>query len=204
MLLFRKPSDAFIRRFLVEQSRLDFSYEAVGTTFGELPAGFVVDRTRIRLGEGEAVFLAAKEALARWDQFRLGWVESCPESAPIEKGTVVAVLARTMMLWWLNACRIVETVHDAGEIARFGFAYGTLPEHAEMGEERFLIEWNRMDDSVWFDILAFSRPKHPLVRLAYPLVRRTQKRFGREAAASMLRSVKRIGPPPVLISPVRP
>jgi uncharacterized protein (UPF0548 family) len=60
-----------------------------------------------------------------------------------------------------------------------------------MGEERFLIEWNRADDSVWFDILAFSRPKHPIVRLAYPIVRRTQKRFGREAAASMLRSVQR-------------
>ncbi len=191
MLLFRKPSEAFIRQFLAEQGRLDFSYAAVGATFGEPPAGFVVDRTRICLGKGEATFHAAKAALARWDQFRLGWVETHPGGLPIEKDAVVAVLARTMIVWWLNACRIVRTVDESGPIARFGFAYGTLPEHAEMGEERFLIEWNRADDSVWFDILAFSRPKHPIVRLAYPIVRRTQKRFGREAAASMLSSVRR-------------
>jgi uncharacterized protein (UPF0548 family) len=191
MLLFRKPSEAFIRQFLAEQARLEFSYDAVGATFGEVPAGFVVDRTRICLGQGESTFRAAKQALSRWDQFRLGWVESRPEALPIEKDAVVAVLARTMIVWWLNACRIVRTVDESGPIARYGFAYGTLPEHAEMGEERFLIEWNRADDSVWFDILAFSRPKHPIVRLAYPIVRRTQKRFGREAAASMLRSVQR-------------
>ncbi|MBI1323615.1 DUF1990 family protein [bacterium] len=200
MLLIRKPSDAFIQRFLEEQSRLGFSYDAVGATFGEVPPGFDVDRTRIRLGEGEAAFQAAKVALARWDQFRLGWVGTRPEGVPIERGAVVAVLARAINLWWLNACRIVDTVDESGEFFRFGFAYGTLPEHAEMGEERFLIEWNRADDSVWFDILAFSRPKHPLVRLGYPVVRRTQKRFGREACAAMLRSVRRIGPPASLSS----
>lgn len=200
MLLFRKPSDAFIRRFLDEQSRLGFSYDAVGATFGDLPQGFVVDRTRIRLGEGEGVFHAAKVALARWDQFRLGWVQTCPEGVPIERGAVVAVLAKAMNLWWLNACRIIETVDESGEISRFGFSYGTLPEHAERGEERFLVEWHRSDDSVWFDILAFSRPKHPLVRLGYPVVRRTQKRFGREASAAMLRSVRRTGPPAILSS----
>ncbi len=196
MLLFRKPSDAFVQRFLEEQSRLGFSYDAVGATFGDVPAGFDVDRTRISLGKGEGSFQAAKLALARWDQFRLGWVGTRPDSVPIEKGAVVAVLARAINLWWLNACRIVDTVDESGEISRFGFAYGTLPEHAEMGEERFLIEWNRADDSVWFDILAFSRPKHPLVRLGYPVVRRTQKRFGREACAAMLQSVRRIGPGP--------
>jgi uncharacterized protein (UPF0548 family) len=26
---------------------------------------------------------------------------------------------------------------------RFGFAYGTLAQHAESGEERFTVEWNR-------------------------------------------------------------
>ena len=36
---------------------------------------------------------------------------------------------------------------------KFGFAYGTLPDHAATGEERFLIEWNQDDDSVWYDIL---------------------------------------------------
>ncbi len=54
-------------------------------------------------------------------------------------------------------------------MSRFGFAYGTLPGHVESGEERFLVEWDRGDDAVWYDILAFSRPNHVLTRLGYPV-----------------------------------
>jgi hypothetical protein len=39
------------------------------------------------------------------------------------------------------------------------------------------------------DILAFSKPNHILTRLGYPLVHRSQKRFGRDSAASMFRAV---------------
>lgn len=76
-----------------------------------------------------------------------------------------------------------------GPVKRFGFAYGTLPDHAGSGEERFLIEWDREDDSVWYDILAFSRLRHFLARLGYPWVRRVQKKFGRESAAVMCQAV---------------
>jgi Domain of unknown function (DUF1990) len=38
--------------------------------------------------------------------------------------------------------------------------------------------------------LAFSKPNHFLTRLGYPVVRWTQKRFGRDSAASMLRAVR--------------
>jgi len=146
--------------------------------------------TRIKLGDGEVVFQAARAALQRWDQFRLGWLEAGPPGTPIKTGEVVAILAHALGLWWLNGCRIVYVVDESGPISRFGFAYGTLPDHAGTGEERFLIEWDRADNSVWFDILAFSRPKHVLARLGYPLVRRTQKRFGRESAAAMQRAVR--------------
>jgi len=47
----------------------------------------------------------------------------------------VAILARSIGLWWLNACRIVYVVD---KVDKFGFAYGTLPDHAGSGEER----WN--------------------------------------------------------------
>ena len=76
-----------------------------------------------------------------------------------------------------------------GPVQRFGFAYGTLPGHAETGEERFLIEWDRTDNSVWYDVFAFSRPRHPLTRLGYPFARLTQNRFARQSAASMLRAL---------------
>jgi uncharacterized protein (UPF0548 family) len=186
----RKPSAESTRRFLAGQAKLDFSYSAVGATASQLPAGFVVDRTRIKLGEGEPVFQAARAALQRWRQFDLGWMEAWSPETPIRAGEVVAIVARIMGLWWINACKIVYVVDESGPIRRFGLANGTLPDHAGRGEERFLIEWDRADNSVWYDILAFSRPNQFLSRLGYPMVRRTQKRFGRESAAAMLKAVR--------------
>ena len=193
MLFLRRPTAEAIRAFLASQARLDLTYSAVGATATTPPAGYVVDHTRIKLGAGEKVFAAAKAALERWQQFRLGWLEASPEDTPIKEGQVVAILARSIGLWWLNACRIVAVVDEDGPVKRFGFAYGTLPDHAGSGEERFLVEWDREDDSVWYDILAFSRPRHFLARLGYPWVRRVQKRFGRESAAAMRRAVGAVG-----------
>jgi uncharacterized protein (UPF0548 family) len=147
-----------------------------------------VDHTRIKLGEGEAVFKSATAALRRWGQFDLGWVEAWSPDTPVRAGEVVAVIGRAFGVWWVNACRIVYVVDEAGPVSRFGFAYGTLPGHVESGEERFLVEWDRADGGVWYDILAFSRPRHVLTRLGYPVVRRLQKRFGRDSAAAMRRA----------------
>ena len=188
MLSLRKPGADSIHRFLEEQAKLDFTYTAIGATATQPPAGYVVDHTRIKLGDGQPVFAAAVAALRRWEQFHLGWLEAWPIETPIKAGEVVAVVARAMGLWWLNACRIVYVVDETGPLTKIGFAYGTLPAHAGSGEERFLIEWNRSDDSVWYDILAFSRPQHLLTRIGYPMVRRTQKRFGRESAAAIQRA----------------
>lgn len=185
----RKPSSEVLSRFLAEQANLGFSYLAVGATATTPPKGFTVDRTRIELGSGEAVCNAARMALQRWQQFRLGWVDVWSAETPLEVGKAVAIMGRVMGLWCLNACRIVYTVDETGPITKFGFAYGTLPGHVESGEERFLIEWDRNTDQVRYDILAFSKPNHVLTRLGYPLVRRSQKRFGRDSAVSMFRSI---------------
>jgi uncharacterized protein (UPF0548 family) len=190
MLSLRKPSAESTRRFLTAQAKLDFSYPAVGATANQPPASFVVDHTRIKLGEGEPVFQAATAALQRWRQFDLGWLELWSPETPIRAGEVVAIVVRAIGLWWLNACKIVYVVDESGPIRRFGLAYGTLPDHAGRGEERFLIEWDQADNSVWYDILAFSRPNHFLSWLGYPMVRRAQKRFGRESAAAMLKAIR--------------
>jgi len=69
-------------------------------------------------------------------------------------------------------------------VKRFGFAYGTLPDHAERGEERFMIEC-LADNSVCYDIYAFSQPQKAIVKLGLPLARRLQQRFGRESLSVM-------------------
>jgi len=189
MLSLRKPSADAMRRFLAAQRELPFTYAAVGATAETPPAGYVVDHTRIKLGEGEPVFRSAIAALRGWEQFNLGWVEAWPSDTPIQSGEVVAVMGRAVGIWWLNACRVVYTVDETGPLSKFGFAYGTLPGHVESGEERFLVEWDKSDNSVWYDILAFSHPNQFSARLGYPVVRRLQKRFGRDSVAAVFRAV---------------
>ncbi len=190
MILFREPSEETVAKFLATQAARDFTYTAVGATATTPPRGFAVDHTRTQLGQGEAVFVKAKAALCRWEQFRLGWVEARSARATIEPGDPVAVIARMGPLRWLNACRVIYVIDEENPIRRFGFAYGTLPDHAAIGEERFLVEWNPADDVVWYDIFAFSRPRGFLSRAGYPAMRQTQKRFRQESAAAMRLAVQ--------------
>ena len=39
------------------------------------------------------------------------------------------------------------------------------------------MEWNRADDTVVYDLYAFSRPRHLLARVGFPLARGLQRRF---------------------------
>ena len=92
--------------------------------------------------------------------------------------------------WLVLPTRILYLIEnkDADSI-RSGFAYGTVQGHWEHGEERFLVEWDRRDNSVWYDLLVFSRPRHPLAKLAYPYTRYEQARFRRLSCLAMQRSV---------------
>jgi uncharacterized protein (UPF0548 family) len=88
LLSLRKPSGDSISSFLIAQAKLEFTYSAVGATAEKLPAGYAIDHTRVKLGEGAAVFEAARAALQRWEQFRLGWLEALSaagwDSHPLE------------------------------------------------------------------------------------------------------------------------
>jgi uncharacterized protein (UPF0548 family) len=179
MFKISEPTERDVEEFIAGRRSLPFTYPEVGATNTTPPAGYNLDHNRMRLGEGEATYQRAVEALRNWQQFDLGWVTIVPRGVVIETGAIVAVKARAFGTWSLNACRVVYVIDEP---RRFGFAYGTLPDHVERGEERFLIEWLD-DDSVWYDILAFSRPQHPLVKLSSPLARRLQKRFARESLA---------------------
>lgn len=181
MFAITEPSDEDVAKFISSQRNVEFTYSEVGATNATPPAGFKVDHNRVHLGHGEATYQRAVDALKKWWQFELGWVTIVPHGVAIEVGATVAVKARAFGTWSLNAARVVYVIDES---RRFGFAYGTLPDHVECGEERFLIEW-LADDSVWYDIFAFSKPRHPLVRLSSPLARLLQKRFARESMLIM-------------------
>ena len=181
MFRMTEPSEQDAVDFVNGQRDLPFTYDEVGATNTNPPSDYNVDHNRIQIGTGEAVYKKGVEALKSWRQFDLGWVTVVPLRVRIEVGATVAVKARAFGTWSLNASRVVYTIDEE---RRFGFAYGTLPDHVERGEERFLIEW-QLDDSVWYDIFAFSRPQHPLVRLSKPLARRLQKQFARDSLSKM-------------------
>lgn len=190
MFLLSQPSEDQIQKFISSQRDRPFSYSQVGATrTAAPPVGFNVDHNRRKLGQGEDTYQRAVAALKTWKQFDLGWVRIVPPNSKVEAGNTVAVQAKSFGFWSLNACRIVYLVADDAALkGRFGFAYGTLPDHIECGEERFTIEWCE-DDSVWYDIYAFSRPHHPLVRLGFPLARVMQKRFVKDSLATMVAAV---------------
>ena len=185
MFLLREPLEETVRRFIASQSELPFSYSEVGATRAQAPPGYTVDHNRVVLGRGENTYRRAVQSLQSWKQFDLGWVKIVPPETTVAAGAVLAVKARAFGLWSLNACRIVYLMDEDPQLkARFGFAYGTLPDHIECGEERFSVEWHE-DDSVWYDIFAFSRPQHAAVKLGLPLARVLQKRFAKDSLAVM-------------------
>lgn len=192
MFRLRRPADAAVHDFLRQQSALDFSYTDVGRTHAESvspPDGYAFNRVRVEIGRGRKAFDAAVAAFRRWEQFHVGWVEAFPTDTPIAAGEVVAVRARTAGVWSLHACRIIYVVDESGPMTRFGFGYGTLPGHAEVGEERFLIEWNQASDGVFYDVCAFFRPRHPLVRIGWPVGKLLVDRFRRDSAQAMQQAV---------------
>jgi uncharacterized protein (UPF0548 family) len=186
MWSFRKPNDEQLKRFLDAQAEEPFSYAEIGQSNDGSPPGYNVDHNRALLGRGKAVFDAACGAMLCWQMFPSPWTKIWPADARQEPGTVVTMTANVFGLWWTNACRVVYRADQETPLRRFGFAYGTLSGHVEQGEERFMIEWDN-DDNVWYDLRAFSRPRFWLVRLAYPLARRLQRRFALDSQAAMRR-----------------
>jgi uncharacterized protein (UPF0548 family) len=116
------------------------------------------------------VFDAAVRALREWQVHRGAGLVVCADGPPAVDD-VVAMSARLPIGFIDVVCRVV-TVTD--EPDRFGFAYGTLPVHAERGEESFTVV-RRPDGDVRFEIVAVSRPRHPLARLCPPVARRLQR-----------------------------
>lgn len=190
MLCRSKPDKTAIDAFLALQQSETFSYSAVGASRKETsPAGFTVDHNRIQLGQGAATFASAKRAIRQWKMFDMPWIELHYADTPIEPGATVAVQVHHLGFYSLNAARVVYMIEEYGPISRFGFAYGTLTNHAESGEERFSVEFHEADQAVWYDLYAFSQPK-ALARLVYPFTRSLQKRFARDSKLAMQRAVE--------------
>ena len=188
MLFLSRPNRNAITAFLSAQQSQTFSYADVGYSRQQTPKGYVADHNRIELGKGVEAFERAKRAVRNWKMFDMPWINLCWPDTPVVPGSGVAVLISHLGFWSLNACRIVYVIDEHDSSEKYGFAYGTLPDHGERGEERFTVEF-KSDQTVWYDLYAFSRP-NMLARLAYPYTRLLQKRFARDSKAAMQKAVQ--------------
>jgi uncharacterized protein (UPF0548 family) len=180
------PSEQTLKAFLHQQAKAAFTYDEVGQSAAAFPEGYDHDSRRIQLGKGVEDYERAKKCLVEWKMFPPGWVSIYPAVPLLEKGQEVVVVFKIFGIWWLNACRIVYHIDEA---RRYGFAYGTLAGHVEKGEERFEVYMDK-DENVWYQVAAFSMPNLWLVKLAYPLARRFQKKFVKDSFISMQKAMQ--------------
>ena len=187
MFLFRYPPRNVIEHFLegCRGSRVSYG-QPIGLTDS---VGRTLDAATVAIGRGMEDDTRARAALQAWKQFDVGWVEVFPSDAPVTAGTEVAVLFRHLGFWSLNGCRILYEAAAADERTRFGFAYGTLANHAIGGEELFEVYIDEGSDVVFYRIRATSWPRVALARLGLPIVRVLQRKFRRDSATAMRRAV---------------
>jgi uncharacterized protein (UPF0548 family) len=119
-----------------------------------------------------------------WKHFDINWLELVPCDAPVAAGTVVAIAVTHFGFWSLSACRVVYLVGGHAE-RRFGFAYGTLTNHAESGEELFEVFLEPETDRVIYRIRSVSRPQALLARIGKPFARALQAHFRSDSAAAL-------------------
>jgi uncharacterized protein (UPF0548 family) len=180
-----RPSVAALREFIARQSER-LAFQSAGTIPDPPLPGFHANQGMAQVGSGRAAFEAAREAVRNWKMFPGGWVDVEANGQPVHLGQTVAVVAPCLGIWTVNCCRVVD-VTDAGRT--FAFTYATTDQHALAGAERFELEW-RDDDSVWFGIHAIARPRDWRVWLAYPHLRRLQRRFAIESPRAVQRAIE--------------
>jgi uncharacterized protein (UPF0548 family) len=189
MFLATRPAPAVIARFLRESQDLPLSYAPAGIV-RERPSHRRCDEQVVPIGHGPEDFQRARAALLAWAQFDVGWVELFPRGAGVEIGTNVAVVIRHLGFWSVNGARVLYHVGGADADARAGFAYGTLTNHAESGEELFEVCLDGATGDVMFRIRAVSWPQSVLAGIGQPIVRLLQARFRRDSARAMTRATR--------------
>lgn len=181
MYSLRRPSPGRLAALREQQRGLEVTYRQVGASLGELPAGYDTAEVRVGAGHGNTALLHARRAIRDWAGHAHVGIVLEPQHPPIEEGTVLALGAPLFGLWVAAACRIVRVV-DTEDV--FGFAYGTLPHHVEIGEECFLAE-RGPDGAVEIVVRVFSNPATGLARAGGPLSLRVRDRILRRYAVGL-------------------
>jgi uncharacterized protein (UPF0548 family) len=147
---------------------VDLTYPEIGATRGSLPTGYHHVHVTAPIGHGLARFEAAGEAVLRWGMQRGAGVLVRADSDVATVGAEVIVGFGPLRA----PCRVVYVLDEED---RRGFAYGTLPGHPESGEELFSVRHDASDDTVYAEVIAFSRHATWWSRLGGPITAMAQR-----------------------------
>jgi uncharacterized protein (UPF0548 family) len=153
---------------LSDLADLPLTYSDVGATASTLPAGYHHVQKSAVIGQGRQRFEEAAAAGMRWGMLRGAGVKVRATTALAAVGSEVIVHLRPVQA----PCRVVYVVEEPD---RRGFAYGTLPGHAESGEELFLVRYDPATEDVFAEVTAFSRHATWWSRLASPFTSLVQR-----------------------------
>ncbi|MCZ8381579.1 DUF1990 domain-containing protein [Mycobacterium sp. CPCC 205372] len=153
---------------LSDLAGLELTYDEVGATAGPLPAGYHHVEESAVIGRGRRRFEEAGAAVMRWGMLRGAGVRVDASSEVAEVGSEVVVGVGPVRA----PCRVVYVIDETD---RRGYAYGTLPGHAESGEELFSVRFDPATDQVYAEVRAFSRHGTWWSRLAAPVTSLMQR-----------------------------
>jgi uncharacterized protein (UPF0548 family) len=153
---------------LNDLAALRLTYSEVGATATTLPARYHHVQKSAVIGRGRQRFEDAAGAGMRWGMLRGAGIRVTATTEVAAVGTAVIVHLGPVQA----PCRVVYVVDEPD---RRGFAYGTLPGHAESGEELFLVRYDPPTDNVIAEVRAFSRHATWWSRLASPVTSLIQR-----------------------------
>lgn len=185
-----RPSQAELEAVLRVSGSQSLTYPDVGATDHIMPSGWYQTDQTVTLGEDDATWTRAVEALHTWRMFDIPWIDllAC---GPPQRDQDVVFASRQFGLWGVHAVRVVQTWQEQqGPQRRVGFAYGTLPHHAVAGEERFSLRQDEPGEPIIFRVRQFSRPRSWLLSALRPASRAVQDAFVRDALRAMQRAVR--------------
>lgn len=175
-----------------------------------IKAGYAINHGRISLGSGLQTYEKAKQLIDKWRHFQLKWA-SVESSTRIRAGERFCVCSQELFSWVSMPLEILYVnnyeasngiqpspsdspacLANPSKVSKLKAAYcfgsGTLQGHLLAGEERFSVELDE-DDTVWYEVLSFSRPAHFLSLIARPYIHYKQKLFAQQSTQAMLRAV---------------
>jgi uncharacterized protein (UPF0548 family) len=153
---------------LNDLAALPLTYSQVGATATTLPPDYHHVQKSAVIGRGRQRFEDAAAAGMRWGMLRGAGVRVTATTEIAAVGSDVIVHLGPVQA----PCRVVYVVDEPD---RRGFAYGTLPGHAESGEELFLVRYDPATENVFADVTAFSRHAMWWSRLASPFTSLVQR-----------------------------